>query len=250
MGVTRKKHKNSCLHLYSNEEINYMSSPLVSVIVTVYNGENYLCQALDSVIGQIYQNIEVIIVDDGSTDKTAELAKAYLKHPNVHYVFQENGGHAAALNRGVSIASGEFLSFIDHDDLWELAKLDVQLNAFAHDSELDVVFSYQKNFSDNKVADSLTFERDPIPGYMPGSMLIRTDVFIKIGYFDTEIRKGYFIPWFDLLRINAVKQKMLPDLLYHRRIHGENISICSDPKDYKDYFSAIRAMRRQRANEN
>lgn len=223
-----------------------MGNPLVSVIVTVYNGENYLCQALESVIGQNYKNTEVIIVDDGSTDNTAELAKAYSKNLNVHYVYQENGGHAAALNRGVSMASGEFLSFIDHDDLWEHAKLDIQLKAFADDFELDVVFSHQKSFAENKAAGSLTFERGIIPGYMPGSMLIRTNVFFKIGLFDTTIRKGYFFPWFDLLRISAVKQIMLPDLLYHRRVHGGNLSICSDSKDYKDYFLAIRSLRRQR----
>lgn len=223
-----------------------MGNPLVSVIVTVYNGENYLSQALESVIGQNYKNIEVIIVDDGSIDNTAELAKAYLKKPNVHYVFQENGGHAAALNRGATMAGGEFLSFIDHDDLWEPAKLEIQLNAFANDSELDVVFSYQKNFAENEAAYSLTFEREPMPGYMPGSMLIRTNVFFNIGFFDTKIRKGYFFPWFDLLRINGVKKILLPDLLYHRRVHGENLSICSDSKDYKDYFLAIRSLRRQR----
>lgn len=227
-----------------------MHNPLVSVIVTVYNGENFLCQALDSVVGQHYKNIEIIIVDDGSTDKTAELVKPYLKKSNVSYVFQENAGQAAALNKGVSIATGEFLSFIDHDDLWEPTKLELQVNAFTHDAGLEAVFAYQKSFAENKASDKLTFEREAIPAYIPGSMLIRKDAFFKIGFFDTSIQKGYFFPWIDSLRMNNIKTILLPDLLYHRRVHGANISICSDPEDYKDYFSAIRAIRRQRENQD
>lgn len=223
-----------------------MNNPLISVIVAVYNGADYLSQSLESVIGQSYKNIEVIIVDDGSTDNTAELVKAYLKDPGIHYAFQENGGHASALNRGVSMAKGEFLSFIDHDDLWESTKLEIQLRAFENDPELDVAFSYQKSFPDNDAADRLIFERTPIPGYSTGPMLIRANVFLKTGFFDIALRKAYFLPWFDLLRLNKVKKILLPDLLYHRRVHGGNISICSDSSDYKDYFSAIRAMRRQR----
>jgi len=227
-----------------------MNKPLVSVIVAVFNGENFFCQAMDSIIGQHYKNIEIIIVDDGSTDNTAELAKLYLEKPNISYVLQENAGQAAAMNKGVSLATGEFLSFIDHDDLWEPTKLDVQLSAFTHDAELDVVYSHQKSFAENKASDKLVFEREAIPSYVPSSMLIRKDSFLKVGYFDTNIQKGYFFPWFDLLKMKGLKMTMLPDLLYHRRVHGENISICSSPKDYKDYFLAIKAIRKQRDNEN
>ena len=227
-----------------------MSTPLVSVIVTVYNGENYLSQAIESVIGQNYKNIEIIIVDDGSTDKTSELAKTYVEKPNTHYVYQENGGHASALNKGASIAKGKLLSFIDHDDLWEQTKLDIQVKALILDDELDVVFSHQKSFAENKMAEKLTFERGSIPAYMPGSMLIRMNAFKKMGSFNTKIQKGYFLPWFDLLRIKGLKKLMLPDLHYHRRIHGGNLSICSNAKDYKDYFLAISATRKQRENGN
>ena len=227
-----------------------MKSPLISVIVTVYNGENFFCQAMDSVIAQHYKNTEIIIVDDGSTDNTAELVKPYLKRDSVSYVFQKNGGHAAALNKGVSLANGELLSFIDHDDLWEPTKLKIQFKAFIDVAELDVVFSYQKSFAENKASDKLVFEREAIPGYIPGSMLIRKNAFLKVGSFDTSIQKGYFFPWFDSLKTNDLKMILLPDLLYHRRVHGANISICSDPKDYKDYFLAIRAIRKQRENEN
>ena len=226
-----------------------MDDPTVSVIVAVYNGENYLSQALESVLKQSYQNIEIIIVDDGSTDKTAALAKSYIKRANVRYVYQENSGHGGALNTGVSHANGEFLSFIDHDDTWDLNKLQLQLNAFADNPSLDAVFTHQKNFAENKAAEGLTFIREPVPGYMAGTLLIRTSSFFKVGLFNREIRKGYFFPWYDRLNLLGLKQMLLPELLYHRRVHGKNISIGKDNKDYKDYFSAIRAVRRQREKQ-
>ena len=223
-----------------------MDGSTVSVIVAVYNGENYLSQALESVLKQSYQNIEIIIVDDGSTDKPAELAKSYIDRANVQYIYQANGGHGAALNTGASNANGEFLSFIDHDDIWDLNKLQLQLDSFTDDPSLDVVFSHQKSFAENKAAERLSFAKDPVPGYMPGSMLIRASSFFKVGLFNTEIRKGYFFPWYDRLNLLGLKKMLLPELLYHRRVHGQNISIGRDNKDYKDYFSAIRAVRRQR----
>jgi len=223
-----------------------MGCSMVSVIVAVYNGEKYLSQALESVLKQGYQNIEIIIVDDGSTDKTAEFAKSYIERSNVRYIYQENGGHGAALNTGISNANGEFLSFIDHDDIWDLNKLQLQLNAFADNPALDAVFAHQKSFAENKAAERLTFIREPMPGYMAGPMLIRTSSFFKVGLFNTEIRKGYFFPWYDRLNLLGLKQMLLPEILYYRRVHGQNISIGRDNKDYKDYFSAIRAVRSQR----
>jgi glycosyltransferase involved in cell wall biosynthesis len=227
-----------------------MKNPLVSVIMPVYNGEKFLCQAMDSVVGQDYKNTEIIIVDDGSTDKTAELVKPYLKRANVSYVFQTNGGQAAALNKGVSIANGEFLSFVDYDDLWDSKKLQIQLKAFAEDPDLDVVFGHLKNFAEDKVADRLVFNKELIPGYAAGSMCIKTSSFFKVGFFNSESKKGYFWPWYDSLELRGMKKQLLPELLYHRRVHGANISICSDSKDYKGYFLAIRAVRKQRENEN
>ncbi len=223
-----------------------MDESMVSVIVPVYNGENYLAQALESVLKQSYQNIEIIIVDDGSTDNTAELAKSYCDRPNIQYIYQENGGHGSALNAGFSKASGIFLASIDHDDLWEQKKMQIQLAAFADDPSLEVVFSHQKNFAENKASERLAYKKEAVPGYMAGSMLIRTDSFSRVGLFTTEIRKGYFWPWYERLNSLDLNTLLLPDVLYHRRVHGQNMSIGRDNKDFKDYFSAIRAIRNQR----
>ncbi|NRA39041.1 MAG: glycosyltransferase family 2 protein [Planctomycetes bacterium] len=223
-----------------------MDNPLVSVVVAVYNGESFLDQALESVLNQSYRNFEVIIVDDGSTDGTAKVAEPYLKQSHINYIYQSNSGHAGALNTGVSNTGGEFIAFIDHDDLWDLKKLQLQMDVFGNDPDLDVVFTHWKNFTENTDTEKFKFQKEAIKGYTTGTMLIRRNSFLKLGFFDTDLRKGYFFPWFDRLKMLTLKKYVMPELLYHRRIHGQNISIGSDTNDYKDYFLAIRKIRAQR----
>lgn len=220
--------------------------PLISVIVSVYNGENFLTQALNSVFDQSYQNIEVIIIDDGSTDGTAEVAKPYVGNGNTRYIRQDNFGQGSGLNHGVKLARGEFLAFIDHDDKWDNDKLKMQLDAFYRDPELDVVFTHMQNFFENKEVKKLNVKKGIMPGYVPGTCLIRKDAFLKNGFFDTSIAKGYFFTWYKGMEMTGLKQELLPDLLYHRRIHGANMSISGSAKDYSDYFQAIRKIQQQR----
>jgi len=227
-----------------------MNNQLISVIAPVYNGENYLSQAIESVLKQTYKNIEIIIVDDGSTDKTADLVKTYLNQTNIRYIYQKNGGHGPALNTGVSSATGEFLSFIDHDDLWDDRKLQIQLQAFVDNTELDIVFAHMKNFSENDLVNRLTFEKNPMPGYMPGPMLIRRKAFFEIGLFETDLRKGYFFPWYALMQSKGLKTLLLSESLYHRRVHGDNLSICKEKEDYKDYLLAINRLWKQGSRED
>ena len=86
---------------------------LVSVIIPVYNGERYIVQTIDCVISQTYKDIEIIIVNDGSTDKSYEKIRPYLDLPNIKYIEQENQGVAAARNKGINNSSGEFIAFLD-----------------------------------------------------------------------------------------------------------------------------------------
>ena len=111
---------------------------MVSVIIPVYNGERYLAAAIDSVIDQDYPNLDIVIVNDGSTDGSAAIAQSYGSSLRHHY--QENAGLSAAQNKGVALAEGEFISFLDCDDLWLANKTSLQLMAFRSTPELDMVF--------------------------------------------------------------------------------------------------------------
>src|SRR6267378_3262722 len=97
-----------------------MKKSLISCIIPVFNGARYLREAVESILGQTYRPIEIIIVDDGSTDNTADVVKNY--GDQVRYVCQPNGGPSAARNQGVSVAQGAFVAFLDQDDVWHPEK--------------------------------------------------------------------------------------------------------------------------------
>jgi len=104
-----------------------MSNPTVSVVMPVYNGENYLRLAIESVLAQTFQDFEIIVVDDGSKDATPEIAASF--GDRVRYVRQENAGVAAAVNHGISLARGSYFAWLSHDDLYAPEKLSAQLRA-------------------------------------------------------------------------------------------------------------------------
>ena len=108
--------------------------PTVSVVIPVYNGDRYLAEAITSVLDQTYKNFELIVVDDGSTDGSAEIAKSYKQA--VLYTFQPNGGLSKARNTGLALARGKYIAFLDHDDLWLPHKLARQVTYL--DSHPDV----------------------------------------------------------------------------------------------------------------
>ena len=104
-----------------------MSNPTVSVVMPVYNGENYLRLAIESVLSQTFQDFEIIVVDDGSKDSTPDIAQSF--GDRVRYVRQENAGVAAAVNHGISLARGRYFAWLSHDDLYAPEKLSAQLRA-------------------------------------------------------------------------------------------------------------------------
>jgi len=200
---------------------------LVSVVIPVYNGAGYLAEAVESVLSQSYRPIEVIVVDDGSTDESAEVARAYI--PKVRYCYQPNGGTAASKNRGVQLAEGRFLAFLDADDLWEADKLSLQMAAFDADPQLDMVFGQMRHFIspdlDEASARRLVCPAELMPGYSADTMMIKYDSFLKVGLFDVQCRRGSFIDWYLKATDLSLKSVILPDLMARRRLHTTNHGI-------------------------
>ncbi|MEG3917818.1 glycosyltransferase [Microcoleus sp. T3_A4] len=112
-------------------------TPLISVIIPVYNGDRYIVQAVESTLGQTFTNLEIIVVDDGSTDRTQQVLQPYFDR--IRYIYQENQGVAAARNIACQLAQGEFLAFLDADDYFLPSKLEKQLACFDADPTLDMV---------------------------------------------------------------------------------------------------------------
>jgi glycosyltransferase involved in cell wall biosynthesis len=126
--------------------------PKVSVVIPVYNSDKYIEETLDSVLSQTYTDFEVIVVDDGSEDKTPSIVKQYqVKYPEkVKLIQKENGGPASARNMGIKVARGEFIAFNDSDDLWLPSKLEKQLEYFNSDPQVGLVYSKYTSFKGDK----------------------------------------------------------------------------------------------------
>jgi glycosyltransferase involved in cell wall biosynthesis len=119
-------------------------NPLVSVILPVYNGQRYVSAAIESALAQTYRPIEVVIVNDGSTDHSYETIEPYLNLPDVKYLQQENRGVAAARNAGIRHSKGELVAFLDQDDLWLPEKLALQVGYLQQNPEIAMVHSNQR----------------------------------------------------------------------------------------------------------
>ena len=121
-------------------------SPLVSVVMAVYNGADFVAESIASVLAQTYAHLELIIVDDGSNDATLSIVEHWLRSdPRVRVLARPHLGHAQALNAGIAIADGAFIARIDHDDLWHERKLEIQL-PFMQQRDVDVCGSWVRRF--------------------------------------------------------------------------------------------------------
>ena len=201
--------------------------PLISIIIPVYNGAQYLAPCIESVLAQTYHDFELILIDDGSTDNTASVAEQY--SDLLHYEFQKNSGAGAARNRGVHLAQGSFLAFIDADDLWVPEKLSAQMAVFTSDPTVEMVYGHVKQF----VSPELTTDRkrpinqivEVMPGYHVGTLLIKRDAFHRVGKFEDHFELAEFLDWYSRGIDLGLKSHMLPDIVMKRRIHESNQGI-------------------------
>jgi glycosyltransferase involved in cell wall biosynthesis len=204
-----------------------MDQPLISCIVPVFNGERYLAEALNSIITQSYKQLEIIVADDGSSDGTTDIVAAY--SGRVRYLLQPNKGPAAARNLGLSASRGDFIAFLDADDLWHREKLERQMARFVARPQLDYCVTYIQNFW----APAMEEERkrfashrisEPLPGYVTQTILARRSVFETVGEFDSALRHGDGTEWFLRATECGVAMEILPDVLVRRRMHDQNLS--------------------------
>ena len=160
-----------------------MENPVVSVIVPVYNVEQYLPQCLDSIVNQTLKNIEIICVNDSSTDNSLNILNHYAeKDPRIKVVTQPNGGAGAARNRGLSLAAGKYLSFLDSDDFFEPDMLELAYNKAVCDKADFVVFQSDQYYTDRKefVSVPWSLREKEIPPYTPFNHRQMTDNIFKV----------------------------------------------------------------------
>ena len=200
---------------------------LVSVIIPVFNGERYLAEAIESALAQTYRPIEIVVVDDGSTDGTAEAVKPFI--PPVRYVHQPNGGTGAARNRGIEEARGDFFAFLDADDLWQPEKLALQMAAFEADPKADIVFGHLQQFFspdvDESLKEKIACDTTIVPGYLPSALVVGRDSFFRVGLYETHWKIGQDVSWVMRAMEQGLKMVMIPEVVFRRRIHSSNKGI-------------------------
>jgi glycosyltransferase involved in cell wall biosynthesis len=215
---------------------------LVSVIIPVRDCERYLAEAVGSVLDQSFEDVDLIVVDDGSEDATPDVLSAL--GPSVRSVRQEPAGTAAALNRGVELARGAFLAFLDADDLWTPRKLERQMALLASNPELDLALGHVRQFHSPELSEqqraAIACPPGSAPGLTKGTMLVRRESFSRVGAFDTTWRLGEFIDWYARATEYGLASEMLPDVLMLRRLHGRNTTL-REPEARVDYTRVVRA---------
>ena len=196
----------------------------ISVIIPLYNAEAYILKAIKSVLRQTHPCHEIIVVDDGSTDKSVQVLRS-LRDARLRLLQQENKGAAAARNFGVSQASGAFISFLDADDIWMPNKLDLQMERFASGGK-DLIFGMMVEFLSpdcaKKLEGRVAVSETPRVGIASSTLFMRRDDFARVGAQDETLRVGEFIDWYARAQDEGLETDVVPKIVARRRIHLEN----------------------------
>lgn len=212
-----------------------LHNPKVSIVIPVYNGSNYLKEAIESALAQTYDNIEVIVVNDGSNDvgKTEAIAKSF--GDKIRYFWKENGGVATALNLGISNAEGEYISWLSHDDLYYPHKIKVQIDYLNKQNDRNIILF--SNFNVKNYINNSEYTSPPIKNYANTvfdmlyvlfsssihgcSILLPKRCFESVGLFSTSLRTTQdYEYWFKLYR-NGYIFHYMPESLILTRHHKD-----------------------------
>lgn len=217
-------------------------NPLVSIIIPVYNGSEYMREAIDSALNQTYKNIEVLVINDGSCDDgaTEEIAKEY--NDLIRYFYKENGGVSTALNMGIKNMKGEYFSWLSHDDVYFEDKVEKSVEALAcienkktlvcceciHiDKDSNMI---SEKHSDNTRVEKLFSSRESLmkmlcEGTMSGcALLIHRDVFSDAGLFDETLRFNQDSFMWDKIFLKGYPMLCIPHIGVKGRIHAKQLT--------------------------
>jgi glycosyltransferase involved in cell wall biosynthesis len=236
-GETRKKIVRSTIYNDLKKIIKNKNMFLISIVIPVKNGSNYLQEAIEGIKKQ-NMNVEIIVVDDGSTDNTAKIAEKMgcivIKNP-------KNLGQDISKNIGLKHAKGDFILFHDHDDVMRENVLIKMHKEFELDKDLQVVMAKLKDFvSPELKGKKIPFKREAYHGALAGAVLFKREVFNIIGNFDENINVGGLDI---LLRLEKydIKTKRINIIAVNRRIHSTNYSRMCKQREYKDYMTVLKS---------
>jgi hypothetical protein len=199
-------------------------APLISVIIPVYNGARFLPEAIANILGQNYPSIEIIVIDDGSTDDIDAVVAAL--PVEVRYFKQENAGAAAARNRGIKDASAELIAFLDVDDLWPEGVLELLVKILEQNPQYDVARGFTQLMASDEETGHFEYIGNPEESfpYSIGHGLYRRSAFEKVGLFDVGLKFGEDTDWFIRARGKGLKIEQLDQITLLVRRHDHNMT--------------------------
>ena len=204
--------------------VEKVEMPLISVIIPVFNGADYLRQAIESVLAQVYQPIEVVVVNDGSADDSDAIILSY--GDKIRYFQQINKGVASARNLGIQMSEGMYVSFLDQDDWYPLDRFSVLLSqAQLHKTMITMgssQFVFENEQSRLRWPHIIPNEQKFIKLF--GAGLFRKDVFDMNGLLETSLGSGDDLEWFYRLKQSNIEIRAIPDLVLFYRQHTANTS--------------------------
>jgi glycosyltransferase involved in cell wall biosynthesis len=212
-----------------------MKGPLASVVIPAYEAERFIGESIESVIAQAYEPLEIVVVDDGSRDRTAEIAAA---HPGVRVIRQPNAGPSAARNRGFAATAGEFVAFHDSDDAMTPDKLEVQIGHLLENPAVGCVLAEQELVMEPGAELPFWAEGSKVPTVMPKrpdeladepvvhpmTMVIRRRVFELVGGFDEALQPAEDFDWMLRASEKGVEIARLKEVLLRRRVHPGSLT--------------------------
>ncbi|HUG81739.1 MAG TPA: glycosyltransferase [Bryobacterales bacterium] len=212
-----------------------MSRPLLSVIVSAYNMATFVRESLESALAQTWENIEVIVVDDGSSDDTARQLRA-IEDDRLRCYYEPHRGHAAAVNTGIAAAAGSYVAFLDADDLWAPAKIETHLRFHEQHPEADMTFSLSSTIDEH----GRVLDPPPISGGGPVSLrellvenvvrngsaaVLRRDALDRVGWFDAGLKRcGDLDLWLRIALLRPNNIHCIPEVLTHYRRRPSQLS--------------------------
>lgn len=226
------------------------SQESISVIIPVYNAEKYLADAVESVLQQTVQPAEIILVDDGSTDSSVEVAEKFI--PHVILIRQKNKGISGARNTGIRHSKGDILAFIDNDDIWPPDHIEKLSALLQERKELHMAFGYVQQFISGDVKSTsgrIPEGQEIMRGYVAGASLTKKEVFEDVGLFDENLILAEYVDWFARAKEAGYLHDITEHIVLKRRIHTHNIGI-QKRAHIHDYTKVLMAsIKRKRENE-
>jgi glycosyltransferase involved in cell wall biosynthesis len=226
--------------------------PLISCLVPMFNAETYIAEALDSILAQTYGKTEIVVVDDGSTDRSADVVRGH--GAGVHLVSQSNTGLGGARNACLRHARGPFIAYLDADDVWHPQKLELQMALFEAQPDTDICFGYAQNFWVDELDAERRKYRDwvlaaPVRSLILSTSLLRRVVFKSCGPFDTALKELADKHWVMCIDEAGLTTRCIPDIILYRRLHRQNLTRRMDDDDRTNMVNLLKATldRRRRA---